>query len=68
MVGQLVWQRSPERDSPTVEPSPELTSDAAAATTLSKLSYLITATAPGTFERLQKLRSRFWSFVPKRGA
>ena len=63
MVGQLVWQRRSERDPPTVEPAPELTSETDAATTLSKLRYLITATAPGSFERLQRLRSRFWSFV-----
>ena len=60
VVGQLVWQR---RDSPTVKPAPKLTSETDAPTTLSKLRYLITATAPGSFEGLQKLRSRFWSFV-----
>lgn len=63
VVGQLVWQRRSEDDSPMVEPAPELISEADAATTLSKLRYLITATAPGSFERLQSLRSRFWSFV-----
>ena len=63
VVGQLVWQRRFERDSPTVKPAPMLTSETDAPTTLSKLRYLITATAPGSFERLQKLRSRFWSFV-----
>ena len=66
MVGQLVWQRWSEPDSPTVEPAPELTSETDAGTTLSKLRYLITSTAPGSFERLQRLRSRFWSFVEVR--
>ena len=63
VVGQLVWQRRSEDDAPRVEPAPELTSEADAGTTLSKLRYLITSTAPGCFERLQRLRSRFWSFV-----
>lgn len=63
VVGRLVWRRPSELDLPTLEPAPELTSKADAATTLSKLRYLITATAPGSFERLQNLRSRFWSFV-----
>lgn len=63
VVGQLVWQQWSEPDSPSVEPAPELTSETDAGTTLSKLKYLITATAPGSFERLQTLRSRFWSFV-----
>ena len=63
MVGQLVWQRSSERGSPIVRPARDLESETDAATTLSKLRYLITATAPGSFERLQMLRSRFWSFV-----
>ena len=63
MVGQLVWQRRSESDSPTVKPVPELRSETDAVTTLSKLKYLISATAPGSFGRLQTLRSRFWSFV-----
>jgi len=63
VVGELIWQRRTERDFPTVEPARKLTSATDAPTTLSKLRYLITATAPGSFERLQRLRSRFWSFV-----
>jgi len=30
---------------------------------LSKLGYLVSSTAPDCFERLKRLRSRFWSFV-----
>jgi hypothetical protein len=63
VVGRLVWQGRSERDSPTVEPAPALTLEAEPTAILSKLRYLITATAPGSFERLQILRSRFWSFA-----
>ncbi len=66
VVGQLVWQQWSKPDSPTVEPASKLTSETDAGTTLCKLRYLITATAPGSFERLQTLRSRFWSFVEVR--
>ena len=63
VVGHLVWQGRSERDSPTVEPASPLTLEVEPTAILSKLRYLITATAPGSFERLQILRSRFWSFV-----
>jgi hypothetical protein len=63
VVGHLVWQGRSERDAPTVEPAAALTFEAEPPAILSKLRYLITATAPGSFERLQILRSRFWSFV-----
>jgi hypothetical protein len=63
VVGHLVWQGHSERDSPTVEPASALTLESEPTAILSKVRYLITATAPGSFERLQILRSRFWSFV-----
>ena len=31
---------------------------------LSKLRYLVGVTGPDSFERLQRLRSDYWSFVP----
>lgn len=31
---------------------------------LTKLRYFVTLTAPESYERLQSLRSAFWSFVP----
>jgi hypothetical protein len=37
--------------------------DAGSGTFLSKLAYLVSSTAPDCFERLQHLRSQFWSFV-----
>ena len=63
VVGRLVWQGCSERDSPTVEPALALTLEAEPTAILSKLRYLITASAPGSFERLQILRSRFRSFA-----
>lgn len=70
VVGRLVWQGRSERDRPTVQPAPGLVSGSEPPAILSKLRYLITATAPESFERLQILRSRFWSFVevPPRSA
>lgn len=59
VVGHLVWQGHSERDSPTVEPASALTLESEPTAILSKVRYLITATAPGSFERLQILRSRF---------
>ena len=62
VVGHLVWRR-PGRRAPTVHPSPSLQANVVPTTMLSKLEYLVRATAPESFERLQALRSRFWSFV-----
>jgi hypothetical protein len=62
VVGRLVW-KGDGRDRPTVEPMPSTTLDTAPTNVLAKLEYLVTATAPDSFERLQSLPSRFWSFV-----
>jgi hypothetical protein len=58
MVGYLVWRS--DRRRPLFEPAQASIPDAV----LSKLDYLIDLTEPGSFERLQALRSDFWSFVP----
>ena len=63
VVGHLVWRGRRGRESPVVRPAPSLGLAAKPTTMLSKLRYLISATAPESFERLQALRSRFWSFV-----
>lgn len=47
----------------TVAPDPGFVASGTAATTLSKLQYLVDICAPQPYERLQRLRSRFWSFV-----
>jgi hypothetical protein len=63
VVAHLVWQGQRASERPVVRPSPSLLLESAPATILSKLQYLVSVTAPGSFERLQSLRSRFWSFI-----
>jgi hypothetical protein len=63
VVGHVVWDSDVAKGRPTVQPSPALLHESAPATVLSKLQYLVAVTAPESFERLQTLRSRFWSFV-----
>jgi len=59
MLGYLVWRgRRDER--PVFEPARAVVPDAV----LSKLQYLVGVTEPDSFERLQALRSDYWSFVP----
>ena len=60
MVGYLVWRDERRRERPVFEPARAAVPDPV----LSKLQYLIDMTEPGSFERLQALRSEFWSFVP----
>jgi hypothetical protein len=70
VVGHLVWKGKTGRDRPTVEPLPSVRADTAPTNVAAKLEYLVTATAPDSFERLQSLPSRFWSFVeitPRKG-
>ena len=62
MVGYLVWRDERQRERPVFEPARETIAEAV----FSKLRYLVDMTEPGSFERLQSLRSEFWSFVPIR--
>jgi hypothetical protein len=59
-VGYLVWRQEGPAARPVFEPAPATVADAA----ISKLHYFVAITAPDSFERLQALRSEFWSFVP----
>ncbi|HTA21323.1 MAG TPA: hypothetical protein VK989_18655 [Polyangia bacterium] len=63
VVGHVVWEEGALGDRPTVQPSASLMRDGSPATMLVKLQYLVAVTVPETFERLQTLKSRFWSFV-----
>ena len=63
VVGRLLWAEGVSPDRPTVELASSLELDSEPTAMLSKLRYLVSATAPEPFERLQRLRSRFWSFV-----
>jgi hypothetical protein len=59
MLGYLVWRG--RRDArPVFEPARAAVPDPV----LSKLRYLVGVTGPDSFERLQALRSDYWSFVP----
>jgi hypothetical protein len=61
VVGHVVWEVDDER--PLVQPSRTLLSRTEPATLLSKLQYLVALNGSASFERLQVLRSQFWSFV-----
>jgi hypothetical protein len=63
VVGHVVWDEDVVTGRPTVQPSASLIHAGEPATMLVKLQYLVAVTVPETFERLQTLRSRFWSFV-----
>jgi hypothetical protein len=59
-VGLLVWRRDGRREVPVFEPAMATV----AGPVLTKLRYFVALTAPDSYERLQSLRSVFWSFVP----
>jgi hypothetical protein len=59
VLGHLVWARQESRASPIFQPA----NATLPAPTLAKLRYFLAVTAPDCFERLQSLRSEFWSFV-----
>lgn len=61
VVGHVVWKS--ERARPVVQASTELLTLREQATLLSKVHYLVSISARESFERLQDLRSQFWSFV-----
>lgn len=61
VVGHVVWDGSSSR--PVVQPSRALLARSEPATLLSKLQYLVSAGGQEAFDRLQVLRSQFWSFV-----
>jgi hypothetical protein len=61
VVGHVVWEGDDGR--PVVQPSSALLTRGEPATLLSKLQYLVSINGRESFERLQVLRSQFWSFV-----
>jgi hypothetical protein len=63
VVGHVVWEGDGMTGQPIVQPSKSLMNMGTPATMLSKLQYLVEVTAPETFDRLQGLKSHFWSFV-----
>jgi len=61
-VAHVVWSH-PTDPHPIVQPAFSLQPDQGPETILVKLQYLVELTAPDSFERLQSLPSRFWSFI-----
>ncbi len=61
VVGHVVWDSDDRR--PVVQPSRALMARSEPATLLSKLQYLVSTSGQQGFDRLQLLRSQFWSFV-----
>jgi hypothetical protein len=61
VVGHVVWEG--ENGRPIVQPSNTLLTRSEPATLLSKLQYLVSINGRESFDRLQVLRSQFWSFV-----
>ena len=57
------WSGRPNDGRAVVQPSSALLSRTEPATLLSKLQYLVALNGAASFERLQVLRSQFWSFV-----
>ena len=58
--GYLVWKSRRRDERPVFEPACAAVPDPV----LSKLRYLVGVSEPDVFERLQALRSDYWSFVP----
>jgi hypothetical protein len=57
--GYLVWKSRRRDERPVFEPVRGVPDPV-----LSKLRYLVGVSEPNSFERLQVLRSDYWSFVP----
>jgi hypothetical protein len=60
VVGHLVWRD--DVASPEIQPSPTLDRQTAPGTMLATIRHFVAMTSPRSFEGLQILRNRFWSF------
>ncbi len=67
VVGHIIAETSGHNLLPRVEVAPSLARHGAPAAILATLKHLVTKTSPKAFERLESLRSRYWSFVPVQG-
>lgn len=63
VAGHLIWHGPVDQGFPILELSDSPPASAPRGHLRSKLAYLIRATRPASFARLQALRSHFWSFV-----
>ena len=64
VVGHIIAEASGHNLLPRVEAAPSLTRHGAPAAILATLKHLVMKTSPNSFERLESLRSTYWSFVP----
>ena len=64
VVGQIIVESSGDGQIMRVQPSASLGRHRAPATMLATLRYLVHLTASGSWERLQALCNRHWTFVP----
>jgi hypothetical protein len=62
VVGHVIWFDAAD-NRPVVQPSFTPGDQSPPLALLLKLKYLVEATSPDSFHRLQRLRSQFWSFV-----
>jgi hypothetical protein len=62
VVGRIVWQQPDASADPIIQADPAL-QPGGSPPLFEKLRYLVSAMAPDSYERLQTLQSRFWSFV-----
>jgi hypothetical protein len=63
VVGHIVADSTEDGARPRVEAAPSLARHGAPVAILATLRHLVAATAPRSFERLEALRSQYWSFV-----
>lgn len=63
VVGHVIWEDDDVMRTPRVEPAASLSRQTAPMTMLATLRHLVQMTTPLSFQRLQALKSRFWSFV-----
>lgn len=64
LMARIVWDDGPPGASPRIDPAPAMQRHTAPGAVMATLRHLVQMTTPLTYERLQTLNSRFWSFVP----
>jgi hypothetical protein len=66
VVGRIVWEHLDPAADPVIQADPALQPNGSPPL-VEKLRYLVSAMAPDSYQRLQTLQSRFWSFVDVTG-
>lgn len=64
VVGHVILEGGDTNTHPRVELAASLAQHGAPATIMATLRHLVAMTRPRSLERLEALRSRYWSFVP----